>query len=81
MTFIPIPAEGDLKVWWVPQIPGKAFEVLVGSLEQGGQILDLLANYDLFQFENRIKPDYSNTGGVQRYESGEWVEVDDEELP
>ena len=37
-------------------------------------IMDTLANYDIFQFENNIKPDYCNTGGLSIYEEGEWSE-------
>lgn len=65
---------GSLKVWWIPQIPGKAFEVPVPTLEVAGIITDTLAQYDLFQFKNRIKPDYCNAGGVMVVEDGEWVD-------
>lgn len=55
---------GQLCVWWVPQIPTKNFNVLVDNLKEAKLLLDTLADYDLFQFENNIKPDYSNTGGL-----------------
>ena len=58
---------GDLRVWWIPQIPGKSFTTPVSSVEQGAKILDVLAKYDMFQLENRIKPDFSNAGGIERY--------------
>lgn len=35
--------------------------------------MDALANYDLFQLENNIKPDFSNVGGLSVYEE----EIDD----
>lgn len=63
-----------LRVWWIPQIPMKAFYVPVSSVEEGVQILDVLAEYDLFQFENRVKPDYANAGGLSMLEDGEWVD-------
>ena len=56
--------QGQLKVWWVPQVPMKSFDVLVDNLRQAKLLLDTLANYDLFQYENNIKPDYSNAGGL-----------------
>ncbi len=68
-----------LKVWWVPQIPMEAFEVEVPSIEEGARLLDTLAKYDLFQFENNVKPDYSNMGGIVMLEGGEWVDWYDEE--
>jgi hypothetical protein len=55
---------GDMRVWWIPQIPGKAFRVPVASLEEGVKLLIVLADYDLFQYKNSIKPDYSNAGGI-----------------
>jgi hypothetical protein len=56
---------GDLQVWWIPQVPGKPFTVTSSSLAEAGKILDVLADYDSFQFENLIKPDYCNAGGLQ----------------
>lgn len=59
---------GDLQVWWVPQIPmEKEFTVDVASLEEGVKVMTVLAAYDLFQYENRVKPDYSNAGGILRW--------------
>ena len=55
---------GDLRVWWIPQIPGKSFEVSVGSIAQGAFLLKTLALYDIFQLENKIKPDFCNVGGL-----------------
>lgn len=66
--------QGDMKVWWIPQIPGKPFEVPVDSLAEAMKLLDVLAQYDIFQFENRIKPDYCNAGGLVVFEDGEWTD-------
>jgi hypothetical protein len=52
------------KVWWVPQVPMKAFEVFVDTLVEAKLLLDTLAEYDRFQLENNVKPDYTNAGGV-----------------
>ena len=62
------PKNGDLKVWWIPQIPMKTFEYPVSSPQEGFILLDALAKYDLFQLENNIKPDFSNVGGLSVYE-------------
>lgn len=59
----------DLRVWWIPQVPGKPFYVDVKSVEQGVLIMDTLAFYDIFQYENNIKPDYSNAGGLEMFDS------------
>ncbi|WP_321913529.1 hypothetical protein [Paraburkholderia sp. J11-2] len=75
----------QLKVWWIPQIPGKSFEVPVESVDEAKKILTVLADYDIFQYENRIKGDYCNAGGlVQQEEVGpdgetDWFDWCDEE--
>ena len=66
------------KVWWIPQVPGKSFEVEVDSVIEGAKLMDTLAKYDDFQFKNNIKPDYSNAGGLMEFLDGEWVDWEDE---
>jgi hypothetical protein len=60
-------SHGDLKVWWIPQIPGTPFEVRVNNLIEARLLLDTLAYYDMFQLEHRIKGDYANVGGLAVY--------------
>ena len=68
------------QVWWIPQIPMEAFYVPVESFEQGEWLCGVLADYDKFQFDNHIKPDYSNVGGVEYLdEDGDWLSIDAEE--
>ncbi len=77
-----LPKNGDLKVWWIPQVPMKRFEVFeveVESVTQAKFLLGVLANYDLFQFQNKVKPYYFNAGGLVIYEHGEWNDWEDEE--
>jgi len=75
-----------LQLWWIPQVPMKPFTVDIDSLEEGVKLLTLLANYDLFQFEKLIKPDYANAGGINQWSEdcdGEgnpgWESWEDEE--
>lgn len=70
-----------LRVWWVPQVPMKSFFVEVQTLEEAHLILETLSLYDIFQYENHVKPDYSNTGGLQYFEESEneWFDWNDEE--
>ena len=56
-----------LRVWWIPQVPMKAFTVEISSLEEGVKIMDVLAKYDDFQYKNNIKPDYCNVGGINQW--------------
>jgi hypothetical protein len=62
------PKNGDLKVWWIPQVPMKPFEYPVSSPQEGFILLDALAKYDLFQLENNVKPDYCNVGGLSEFD-------------
>jgi len=66
--------KSKLRVWWIPQIPMKGFHVPVMTITEAMLILDTLARYDIFQYENKIKPDYSNAGGLEVLEDGEWSE-------
>lgn len=71
---------GALKVWWIPQIPmRKRFEVSVSSPAEARKVLAILADYDIFQFENKIKPDYSNAGGLMIFTDGEWEDWEDDD--
>ena len=65
---------GELRVYWIPQVPMSAFHVRVETVAEAHKLLCVLAKYDAFQFENNIKPDYCNAGGLQVFEDGEWVE-------
>ena len=71
----------ELRVWWIPQIPMSPFHVKVKSIQDAKLILDTLANYDLFQFNNNIKPDYCNMGGLEELDKieNEWLEWCDED--
>ena len=69
----------DARVWWIPQVPGKPFHVGVDTIEKAIMILNVLADYDLFQLANNIKPDYSNVGGLEILEGGEWADYEDDE--
>lgn len=61
-----------LRVWWMPQIPMEPFTVEVKTIREGKLLLNTLADYDLFQLKNRIKPDFCNAGGLSVLEDGEW---------
>ena len=73
------PIEGDLRVWWIPQVPMEAFYVPIKNIDEAKLLIHTLADYDIFQFKNNIKPDYSNTGGLQKYNGTEWEEYEDDD--
>lgn len=66
-----------LRVWWIPQLGiDQTFYVPVNSAEEGKKVLDLLAAYDLFQLQNKVKSDYFNVGGLQIWDEEEqdWID-------
>jgi hypothetical protein len=63
----PKPTWGQLRVWWVPQVPGKPFHWVVPNLDAAGKLLDALAAYDDFQFAQGVRGDYCNAGGLEFY--------------
>ena len=69
-----VPVEGDLRVWWIPQVPMAPFRVPVLTPFEAQKIITTLADYDAFLFENNVKPDYCNAGGLEVFEDGEWCE-------
>lgn len=71
--------KGQLRVWHKPQIPMYPFYVYVDNIKEAKQILEVLAMYDSFQLEYRIKPDYSNASGLETYENNKWIDWHDED--
>lgn len=69
--------EGALRVWWIPQVPMDEFYVIVPDVEAAALIIDTLAQYDLFQYAHRIKPDYCNMGGLSIFQEGRWIDWED----
>lgn len=61
------PKPGALRVWWIPQIPGKPWHYYVDSIPEGALLLDALADYDAFLLANNHRVDYSNAGGLEVY--------------
>lgn len=83
---------GTLKVWYVPQVPMQPYERILPhhdgdeekELALAAILLDTIISFSSFEFENRVKPDYSDMGGIERWEGDgeggrDWYEVEDEE--
>lgn len=73
----------EVEFWWVPQVPMKAFTRAVPTVSHGRMLEEAFALYDLFQLENRVKPDFCNAGGTRfrhvELTEGEWWDVPDDE--
>ncbi|ENL5622924.1 superinfection exclusion protein, partial [Escherichia coli] len=57
-----------LRVWHIPQVPMKPFIAEVASVEEGVRLMGALADYDAFQYDNNIKPDYCNANGLEMWD-------------
>jgi hypothetical protein len=52
----------------------KPFHVPVKSVAQAKLVIKILADYDRFQFEMKVKPDYANASGLEVYCTSGWQE-------
>lgn len=69
------------RVCHFPMVPGESFNVEVQSVEEAKKVMDILADYDLFLEEQRIRGDYSNVSVLEEYseEEQEWISWMDDE--
>jgi hypothetical protein len=78
-----LPPSFQLRVWWIPQVPMSPFLYPVPTVEAAEMLCDALARYDLFQYENNVKGDYSNAGGASwqhpELTGGEWLDFNPED--
>lgn len=87
-----MPTPGALKVWYIPQVPMKPFEVEIPHRDGDEEkelalaviLRDTIINFSIFEFENNVKPDYSDMDGISRWEDNgdgfDWYDVDEEEI-
>lgn len=56
------------------------FYIYVDDINTAWKIMNVLWDYDLFQYNNNIKPDYCNASGLEYFdvEDDEWYEWYDE---
>lgn len=69
-----IPEEGSLRVYWIPQVPMDPFHWNVDTVEEAARTIHMLAEYDIFLFNTKVRSDFANAGGLEIFEGGEWVE-------
>jgi len=68
------------KLWYSHQVPGLSYEQEVPDARTGQMILDAIYQVALYQFDNKMIPDYCNAGGIVYLdEDGEWTDYDPEE--
>lgn len=69
------------KAWYIPQIPMKAFEVERDTAAEAKAALDLITDFSIFEYDNKIKPDYADVGGVMEWDDAEsdWIDYEPDE--
>lgn len=82
------PTEGDLRVWYIPQVPSESYEVDIprrdgtsesAYLEQAAFVLSAIIGLSIWEFDHRVKPDYSDAAGIARFDGEDWEDVDPDE--
>lgn len=63
------PQENDLQLWFMPQLGGDTFMHRIDTPEEGAYLLDAISKYDLYCDRHGLRPDFANSGGVNRYEN------------
>lgn len=79
---IELPSKAErFRAVYVPQVPMHALTVEVTSLEQAVVALESITALSIFEFKNRVKPDYSDFGTIERWDDEEqdWEDVDEED--
>lgn len=68
------------RLWHIPQLPMEPFIVESDDLDYLVKLRGVLADYDLFQYENKVKPDYANDSGIEVWDTKwqEWVDYDED---
>ena len=72
------------KMWYIPQVPMKAFEREFDNIEAAKAALVTVIDFSIFEFENHVKPDYSDAAGISRWEEDgeggfDWFDLDESE--
>ena len=62
-----------LRIAYIPQVPMQPFTFEVASVEEAARIADALVKFSAFEYEHRVKPDYSDALDLEAFMDGEWV--------
>lgn len=67
-----------LRIAYIPQVPMQPFYKEVNGLMDAKLVADTLTEFSNFEYENNVKPDYSDALDLEVFEDGEWVTWYDE---
>lgn len=68
------------KIFYIPQVPMPAFEREYEDFETAKEVLNAIINFSIFEYDNNVKPDYSDVAGISFWEEAEqdWEDVEEE---
>lgn len=68
------------KIFYIPQVPMPAFEREYEDFETAKEVLNAIINFSIFEYDNNVKPDYSDVAGISYWEEAEqdWEDVEEE---
>lgn len=64
---------------YVPQVPMKGIVIEAPSLEKAVYALESMIALSVFEYDNNVKPDYSDMAVIERWDGDEWEDVDEDE--
>lgn len=62
----------QLRIAYVPQVPGRPFYKEVADIEEALLIGKTLVDFSLFEYKQRVKPDYTDFIDLEELNDGEW---------
>lgn len=67
------------KIFYIPQVPMPAFEREYEDFETAKEVLNAIINFSIFEYDNNVKPDYSDVAGISYWEEAyqDWEDIDD----
>ena len=69
------------KVWYIPQVPAEPVEVeWIEDVNTAIKVYGWMVKLSIYEFNNNIKLDYSDAGGIQfENENWDWEDIENEE--
>lgn len=73
---------GKYRFAFIPALEGRGvfYGGEVNSQELAEGMLNVIANYTLYLHDSGLMEDYSNTGWIEKLESGRWLTIDEDDL-
>lgn len=67
--------EERIQIWWIPNVPAKAFRRDVADIEEGKRLLNALVDYTRYLEQRGYMSElWADAGGIEVMVDGEWEE-------